>query len=296
MLIVVLTGCTKNSSNPTGSPGSQLSASDKATLDNLIGQDSLLVGDVASMDDGGPSSLAALAKADTAIIPVAWGRTFSSWVRNKTYNQIDDSTVIATITNALTGKLWIWSKGGVITQKPITVNTTRNVKFVKSTRDSTRWVLRYVSCMQGTTTSTTDVISITDAKFSIGADTVEITAPPKDDYLLVGGSGRYGLHVMGRDLVRKFTVTATVISSAPDSDLVVVHHPNDQWERVRNRMALVSSAQNGDGTYTRVYQFTWHGDFPGRHNILITAFTRKSIYDNQAAVTSEGWGIPYIVN
>ena len=172
----------------------------------------------------------------------------------------------------------------------------KECKILKTVRpDSTKWTIGYVSAMEGNTPSSTDTITITDLQFFVGGDTIEVTPPPTDYYLLMGGIGRYGLHVLKRDLNRQFAVQATVISSSPDTDIVVLHHPTDVSEKIRSRMTLLSSTANGNGTYTRVYRFSWTGDYPGRYNVCVSAFTRNSIYDNQAAVTSQDWGIPYIV-
>jgi hypothetical protein len=289
-----VTGCEKSS--PTGpATNSSVSQSDQQSLTSLITQDALLTSDATTLDDGSASNSSSLAKVDTAISPLAWGRHFTSWSGDKTYTQLDDSTVIATITNTLTGKLWIWATGGVV-QKPITMTTTRNVKFVKEMgKDSTRWTEKFVSAMQGNTTSGVDTISITDLTFFVGGDTIDITSPAYNYYLQMGRVGRFGLHELIRDITRKFTVQATVLSNSPDSDVVVLYHPNNAAMRIRERMLHVSVTSNGDGTYTHVYKRNWIGDYPGRHTITVSALSKKSLFDNQAAVTSQEWGIPYIV-
>ncbi|HVN48977.1 MAG TPA: hypothetical protein VMU30_09185 [Bacteroidota bacterium] len=288
-------GCQKSS--PTG-PASMnpVSSSDQQSIAAMISQDALLTNDVTIFDDGAASNSPSLAKTDTVISPRAWGRHFTSWTGDKVYTQLDDSTVLATITNTLTGNLWIWSTGGTV-QKPITMTTTRNVKFVKVIgKDSTKWTEKFVSAMQGTTSSGVDTISITDVTFFIGSDTIDITSPPDQYYLQMGRTGRFGLHTLIRDVTRKFTVQATVVSNSPDSDVVVLYHPNASVVRIRERMVQLSVTPNGDGkTYTHVYKRSWIGDYPGDHTITVGALSKNSLFDSQDAVTSHEWGIPYIV-
>ncbi len=296
ILIFWVVGCKHTPNGPESTSNGY-----QQTLDEAISSEPLLTSDAATLEDGsstltpGPS----LSKISAAIGSIlGWGRHMNSSTRTVTYTQVDDTTMIATITHTLIGELWIVENNPVsLVHKPDTITTIRNAKFVKVVKnDSTLWKLRYVSAVQGTTTSPSDTISITDVTFNIGTETIDITPPPYDDYLQLGAIGRHGLHVMQRDLLRKFTIQATVVSTSPDSDIVVVHHPNDAVVRIRERMLLVSSSPNSDGTFTRIYRRSWIGDFPGRHTIFVTALTRNSIYDDQTPVTSQGWGIPYIVN
>jgi hypothetical protein len=302
LLSLWMIGCQKSS--PTGPDNSSVvSQGDQQTIAAMIAQDALLTGDATTLEDGTASNSPSLAKVDTAITPVAWGRHFTSWSGDKTYSQIDDSTVIVNITDTLKGKLWIWSRGsgisgGSAVQKPITMTTTRNVKFVKVLgRDSTRWTEKFVSAMQGNTVSGVDTISITDLTFFIGNDTIDITnaSIPDNYYLQMGHLGRFGLHELMHDISRRFTVQATVVSNSPDSDVVVLYHPNSMAMRIRERMLQVSVTPNGDGTYTHIYKRNWIGDYPGRHTITVSALSKNSLFDSQAPVTSQEWGIPYIV-
>ena len=310
-----IAGC--NKSSPTGTSGGSVSTSDQQSLDNIISNDALLTNDAATLDDGAASTSLSLDKATirimplsaasiaTAITPYAWGRTFSSWSGNKAYDQINDSTVVATITNTLTGTLWIdTSANGGFMRKPIVMTTVRNVKFEKRViKDSTQWVEKFVSAMQGITNSGTDTIYITDVTFFMGTDTIDITSPAYNDYLLMGAVGRLGLHMLPQSASRIFTIQATVVSTSPDSDRVVVHYPNAVTDtRIRRQMRHVAinngqayPINNGNGTFTHLYRWSWIGDYPGRHTIIVSALSKRTLYDSQAPVTSQDWGIPYIV-
>ena len=54
---------------------------------------------------------------------------------------------------------------------------------------------------------------------------------------------------------------------------------------------------NGDGTFTRVYEndWKWQSAFAGRYSVYVSAITRQSIYDDQAAFSSNVWALPYVV-
>ncbi|MFZ1977962.1 MAG: hypothetical protein WAV76_08390 [Bacteroidota bacterium] len=306
MFSLCITGCNKLAPTEPNPQSGSLSQIDKQTLDNIISQDALFTSDAATLDDGSATRsllisnsinglLPNSASDDTVFTPLAWGRTFSGWTSNKAYDQVNDSIVIATITNTLTGKLWIYSTIG-IKQKPITMITIRNVKFFKEPfKDSTRWVEKFVSVMQGNTTSGIDTIAITDLTFFAGNEMIDVTSPPDEYYLQTGIPRRHGLPDMVRDASRKFTIQATVLSSTPDSDVVVLYHPNNAVVRIRERMAHVSVTSNGNETYTHVYKRSWLGDIQGRHTITVSALSKRSLYDTTAAVTSQEWGIPYIV-
>lgn len=55
-----------------------------------------------------------------------------------------------------------------------------------------------------------------------------------------------------------------------------------------------STVSNGDGTFSRVYENSWQGVWAGRHNVMVNAITRQSIFNDTAAFSSQVWGIPYI--
>jgi hypothetical protein len=61
-------------------------------------------------------------------------------------------------------------------------------------------------------------------------------------------------------------------------------------------MTLISQTQNGDGTYTRVYQATWFSHFfTGFFNVGVDAVTRGTLYDDSLPYSASWWGIPYRV-
>jgi hypothetical protein len=98
----------------------------------------------------------------------------------------------------------------------------------------------------------------------------------------------------------QFKVQVTVKSTDPDSDVVVAHRPlwfNTGCAYGRASMKLLSSVSNGDGTFTRVYEndWKWQSAFAGRYSVYVSAITRQSIYDDQAAFSSNVWALPYVV-
>jgi hypothetical protein len=110
------------------------------------------------------------------------------------------------------------------------------------------------------------------------------------------GVGRF-VPELTADINVPIRAQVTVTSSAPDSDFIYVHRSYfnaGQWQ-YRAHMNLVSSAPNGDGTFTRLYEISWKGVWLGRHNMLVSAVTRGSILDDTAPFSSQIWGVPFIV-
>jgi hypothetical protein len=302
VLVFWFSGC----SNPAGPIGTSLSSADQTAINNLISSDALFTNDAAIMNDGSPSST--LAKSTTAINVIAWGRKidWSMVSRNVSYDQVDSVTVVATITNTWGGNIWIRearpdSMGDTTIYKPFTESSVRKVKFTKmadsiSMHHGMNWKMRQVSAMQGGTTSSHG-ITIEKVDFYVGTDTIEVT-DPLNFYLQQGVKGHHCLEELPESMEEAFKVQVTVNSTDPDSDLVTARRPvvfNNAWS-YRAPMKLVSSVSNGNGTYTRVYESSWHGAWAGRHNVMVGAVPRSAVFDDSTQFSSQIWGIPYIVD
>jgi hypothetical protein len=302
VLVFWFSGC----SNPAGPIGTSLSSADQTAINNLISSDALFTNDAAIMNDGSSSST--LAKSTTAINVIAWGRKidWSMVSRNVSYDQVDSVTVVATITNTWGGNIWIRearpdSMGDTTIYKPFTESSVRKVKFTKmadsiSMHHGMNWKMRQVSAMQGGTTSSHG-ITIEKVDFYVGTDTIEVT-DPLNFYLQQGVKGHHCLEELPESMEEAFKVQVTVNGTDPDSDLVTARRPvvfNNAWS-YRAPMKLVSSVSNGNGTYTRVYESSWHGAWAGRHNVMVGAVPRSAVFDDSTQFSSQIWGIPYIVD
>ena len=300
VLALGFTGCEKNNLvEPT--------TSDKDAMTAIVADDALFQTDALLLNDGDPTTTLSpsnsLGKVSTAIIPHTWGRKIESFSRNVNFTVLTDSTAIATVTNTLQGFVWITAKysqqdTAVSTiKKNFTETIVHNVKFVRVNRTKdprNNWKISEISAIKGGTAGSQ--ITITEVRFYAANDTVIITDPVNTFLKLATGIGRF-VPELTADVNTPIRVQATVRSSAPDSDFVYVHRPYfnaGQWQ-YRAHMNLVSSSSNGDGTYNRVYEFSWKGVWLGRHNMLVSAISRGSILDDTTPFSSQIWGVPFIV-
>jgi hypothetical protein len=218
---------------------------------------------------------------------------------------VNDSTVIATVTNTLTGQVWIRIKQtpkDTIIYKPLTETLVHKVEFMRVPLSNfsqlSNWKMVAVSGTQGGTNNMG--ILIQNVTLIINRDTIQVMNPLDSLFQIPSGPKpqRWGLREWLANSADIFKVMVTVKSTDPDSDVVTAHRP--LWfelagHYVRAQMILVSSVANGDGTFTRVYENSWNGSFAGRFNVFVSALTRQSIYDNQAPFASQIWGVPFIV-
>lgn len=295
MVVLLFVGCNKNA---TGPDSGSLSQDDQSILNTLVENDELFTKDATMLNDGA----GALAKIAAALNVVKWGRKIDSVNRSKVFETLNDSTVLVTITTQWSGKIWLRVREltgkDTILYKNFAETAVRKVKFQKNDTAKTRlhrWRLREVSALQGGTTNAQG-ITIQKVTFYTNDDTVEIT-DPLATYFIDGAVGRFRLRAFAPALSRPFKIQVTVVSSDPDSDLVVAHRPfvfNNSWS-YRSPMTLLSSTDNGNGTYTRVYEHSWNGAWLGRHHVMVGAIPRNAIYDDATPFSSQIWGIPFIV-
>jgi hypothetical protein len=297
-LVLGLTGCDK--SNPT-----DVTTSDKNAMMDIVSNDALFQSDQVLLNDGDPTSTVSysmLSKTGTAIIPRTWGRKIESFNRSVDFSVLSDTTAEATVTHTLQGFVWIRARYTPTDtlqtiKKNFTETIVRLVKFVRVNRTNDpqkNWKISEVSAIKGGTTASQ--ITITQVKFFTSTDTVVIT-DPNATFLKMEKGHRGFIPDLSMDPNTPLRAQVTVISAAPDSDFVSAHRP--LWYLGRwiyhAPMLLVSSTANGDGTYTRVYEHSWKGAWVGRHNMMVSAITRATILDDTTPVSSQVWGLPFIV-
>ncbi len=296
--LIYFSGCEK-SSNMVTQPVGPVSQQSQSEISGLISNDPLFTTDATALSDGAPP----LGKIDSAITPRLWGRQITDVSRNITYDQIDDTTVVATITINLTGRVWILARGTMrdtTFYKPLAETIEHKAKFVRFVGQDTthvHWRLVAVSGTQGGTTN--GGIVIQNVTFFLGNDTVQVMDPLNSYFEFGHRFSRMWLPEVLENPSESFKVQVTVKSMDPDSDIVSAHRPI--WFGMgciyrRAAMRLVSSTPNGDGTFTRVYEHSWQGAFMGRFNAFVGAVTRQSIFDDNAPFSSSIWGIPFIVD
>ncbi len=300
LFLFAFTGCQKSSMPTQPGASNPVPQQDQTAMANVIAQDPLFTTDATALNDGSPS----LSKADTAIAARGWGRMIQSSSRNVTYDQINDSTVIATVTVTLTGQVWIrvkTSSGDTILYKPLNETIVHKVEFsqvpVPGFTQLHNWKMVAISGTEGGTAN--GGITIQNVTFFVGDDTVAVMNPLDSLFTLGHRNMRWGMREFVQSSTMPFKIMVTVRSTDPDSDIVVAHRPiwfMNSFGYHRASMKLVSSVANGDGSFTRVYESTWMGCGFGRFQAYVSAITRQSVYDSQAPFSSNIWAIPFIVD
>lgn len=251
-------------------------------------------------------------KVDAAITPLRWGRFVSSVTRTVTTTiQPGDTIAIATVDKNIVGTLKIRgidASGDTITiDKPFHDASQRHVIFKRVDRNPNRYWLNWVpvatSLVEGGTVSPNNQIDITKlVLYTSAMDTITIVDP--NAYFL-----RYRwlkLFTGGRKDVPEFAagqalkLQVTVVSASADTDFVALRYGAGASQRKRVRLAMTSETNNGDGTYTRVFEISRVGPqhvhfHRGYFHLGIDAITRATLMDDVAPYSVSWWGVPYRV-
>ncbi|MFA3782455.1 hypothetical protein ABRY23_05250 [Melioribacteraceae bacterium 4301-Me] len=86
-------------------------------------------------------------------------------------------------------------------------------------------------------------------------------------------------------------------SAYADTDLVTITHGAmlGGLGREKAKLNLISETNNG-GTYTRVFEGKWFTNMHGGYmHAVLNALPHKSVYDSDASVEENTWGVPYLV-
>jgi hypothetical protein len=297
--IFLINGCKdKNSTEPI--------VTDQDAMKEIVSNDAFFSADNTALNDGdiSESQTTSLGKVTADIIPSFWGRKIESATRSIVFTEIANDSASAVVTNSWTGIVWIKGKYSVndtslsLITKNVTESTTRNVKFVRISRDKDvrkNWRISEISAMQGGTVNGS--ITFTKVTFYIGGDTLVITHPLDYYFKVEKRNGSDGLHSVSQTAVPSFKIRVEITSSDPVGNYVIAYRPIwDQLNRVYRRglMTLVDSSQNGN-IYTRVYENTWRGAWSGRHHVFVGAIPHQSLFDDTVPFASQIWGIPYLV-
>ena len=134
--------------------------------------------------------------------------------------------------------------------------------------------------------------------FLPNGDTITVTDPT--NYFL-----RYkwitGWHLGRKDLPvllpgQEVMTRVTLNSSSADTDLVSLRFGFNVLHKRRAQFHIISETNNGDGTYTRVYEKAWTAHLhPGYFNAGVEAMTKGTVYDDAESYSVSWWGIPYRV-
>jgi hypothetical protein len=301
-------GCNKDNGPgdqaPAGVTNEELAMKYYAANDEFVKNDEITFADQAVQ----PTDYGTFGKIDADVTPLRWGRFISHIDKQVTVTvQPGDTISISLIEKTITGTLNIRARTGagdtVNISKPFTDKSTRYVIFKRMTRDPERFWLNWVpvasSLIKGGTIEPNNSINLTKVEmFLPNGDTVTVTDPTA--YFL-----RYRwlrLFMGGRKDAPELTpgtfvrMRATLVSSSADTDVVALRYGCDFFHARRARMTFKGQTDNGDGTYTREFEYTWPVHFHrGFFNAGVDAMTKGTLYDDQAPYSVSWWGVPYRV-
>ena len=251
-------------------------------------------------------------KVDAAITPLRWGRFVTSVTRTVTTTiQPGDTIAIAMVDKSISGTLKIRGVNGtgdtVTIEKPFNDLSKRNVIFKRVNRSTDRFWLNWVpvatSLVEGGTASPNNQIEITKLVLYVSTtDTITITDPNayflRYRWLKLFNGGRKDVPEFLAGQTLKLQVT--VVSASADTDFVALRYGVSGNNHKRVRLALASEVNNGDGTYTRVFEIARTAPqfvhfHRGWFHMGIDAVTRATLMDDAAPYSVSWWGVPYRV-
>jgi hypothetical protein len=278
-----------------------------ATVDEFVANDEVTFADAAVQ----PFDYGSFGKIDASVTPIRWGRFISSVTRTVTTTvQPGDTVAVSVVEKTITGTLKIraiTTSGDTITiDKPFTDKSTRNVIFKRIDRNVKKfwknWVPVASSLVKGGTAEPNNSVNITKMVLYLPGDTITVDDPL--NYFLrykwqkIFKGGRKDLpELTGGQSVK---LEVTVVSASADTDLVALRFGFDKTHQRRVRLVLASEVNNGDGTYTRVFEVSRTAPVfmhfhVGAFHLGVEAATRATLYDDAAPYSVSWWGIPYRV-
>jgi hypothetical protein len=304
-----IAGCTKHEGGPVD--GSSANLNQMAQIQAQALADPFVQSDQTTFADQSlqPTDYGSLGKVDAPVTPLRWARFVSGVTRTVTTTILPgDTMAVAHIEKTITGTFRIKGTEGnvdTIISKPFTDKAVRNLLMRKvNLLDTAVWRPSATSLVDGGTNPppANNQITITQVQVFTPTDTVTITDPIAY-YLRYrwlpfhSGEKKDCPEFKGGD---KVIIQATVVSASADTDLVALRYGFGFGYALapgrRQHMTLISQTQNGDGTFTRVYQATWFSHFfTGFFNAGVDAVTRGTLYDDSLPYSASWWGIPYRV-
>lgn len=259
-----------------------------------------------------PFDYGTFGKVDASVTPIRWGRFVTSVTRTvTTVIQSGDSIAVSHVDKVIVGTLKIraiTAGGDTITiDKPFTDEAVRNIIFKRVNRDTKRFWLNWVpvatSLVEGGTAIPNNAVNITKVALYLANNDTITVVDPENYYLryrwlklFTGGKKDVPELVAGQPV----KLEVTVVSASADTDFVALRFGFEGVNKKRLRLALASQVNNGDGTYTRVFEVSKTSPVfvhfhRGSFNLGVEAMTKATLFDDQAPYSVSWWGIPYRV-
>ena len=315
VLGLLVAGCKKNDgpsqTDPPGVVNETTALTYSAQNQPFVQNDELTFAD----RDTTASNTSTFMKVDTAIVPLRWGRFVSGVTRTFTVNA-NDSVALVIIHRVITGNLVILVRNSPpadttqfhLVQKPFTDTTRRAIVFKRVSFTGlyiNRWVPVATSLVNGGTLAPNNNIAIDQATLYLPAGDSLVVTDPDTTFLLYRWV-RMFVHTaknvpefVAGDRIR---LRVTVVSKDATGDVVALRYGVNLANHKRTLLQLVSSVDNNDGTYTRVYEtplnplaYLYMHVFSGWFHFGIDAITRVTLFDDSAPYSASWWAIPYRV-
>lgn len=319
---LLVAGCQKEATGPSEA-GPNGVTNEQEALKYYALNDEFVANDEITIQDAGIESFEygtfSLGKTDAAIIPVRWGRFITGITKTVTTTVAPGDTLAYTVVEkTITGMLKIRGKLNptdttlVEIQKPFVDVSKRNIIFKRVGRNTERFWLNWLpvasSLVAGGTAKPAPAIKIDAVQFvRATGDTLTIVDPLK--YYLrykwlklwAAETKEDVLELQGGNQVRMRVI---VTSAEQDTDLVFLRYGFNLTDRRRVPLECVFVKDNGDGTFTRVFQS--HGPkrfvapmmhfHRGYFHLALDAMTRSTLFNDDVNKYSiSWWGIPYRV-
>ncbi len=274
------------------------------------------------LDDGDADEISksGALPSDDRIYPRRFGRIVASIEREFEYELRNDTLAVVTMIRTITGTFKILyatesirliSNG--IVEKPLIETNKRRAMFLKVADTGipeNDWRMVAVSMVNGGTEERNFKITSVNIKFR-SQDTPARYELPTEKFFRIGfgnrdiqrvdfdpnGNVRTGIEV---------TIVSSYTSSDEREEVFLRHGGGMQGPGAspglrtglqnRARMALVSETDRGNGTYERTYATEWlPGLYRGKVSSIIEVLSNGTLHSSSAAVESNYWGVPFIV-
>jgi hypothetical protein len=310
-MALFVSGCSKDAGTdpgdnpPPGVTNESLARIYFANNDEFVNNDEQTIDD----QDIEPTdyTIGEFGKVDTAITPLRWGRFVRQVVRTVTDTVAPGDTIaIVHVHKVITGELRIRginpNGDTVLVQKAFTDTADRNLIFKRVGREIKRfwfnWIPVATSLVAGGTVPPNSNIAITQVQLVTPGGTITVTDPLRYflrywwKHAFTRGDGDIP-QVQSNALD---TIRATIVSNSADTDLVALRFGVGTFFKRRMRMHLVSEVNNGNGTFTRVFEVPFRGHaHRGWFHAAVDAATHATLFDDTAPYSVSWWGIPYRV-
>jgi hypothetical protein len=308
---LALAGCSKDSVNgPNGDQPPAGVTNETTAMKSMALNDQFVTNDEQTFNDDEvePQEYGNFDKVSATLTPLRYGRFVTSITRTVTVTvDSGDTTAVAMVSKDIIGifKIRGINDAGdtVLVEKPFHDTSNRQIYFKRVKRGEDHywenWRRVSASLVQGGTVSPNNLVTVTKFEmFLPNGDSIVVTDPLHTflRYKWISGwhMGRRDCPVFlpGQEIRSRVTINST----SSDTDLVTLRFGYDGYHKRRARFQIVSETNNGDGTYTRVYERTWYANFHGGYfNAGVEAVTRGTVYDDQAPYSVSWWGMPYRV-